>query len=106
MVFHKKIKKMIERIEFLDEENLILIGRNSFYVFNLKDMNLTNEIVFSIKEKINDIKIVIYLEKTFVILGLENGEVIVFERNSLLNEEKYLAKFKAYDVRVKKIDVV
>jgi hypothetical protein len=60
MVFHKKIKKMIERIEFLDEENLILIGRNSFYVFNLKDMNLTNEIVFSIKEKINDIKIVIY----------------------------------------------
>ena len=51
---------MIERIEFLDEENLILIGRNSFYVFNLKDMNLTNEIVFSIKEKINDIKIVIY----------------------------------------------
>lgn len=35
MIFHKKINKLVEKIEFLDSENLILIARNSFYVFYL-----------------------------------------------------------------------
>lgn len=90
----------------MDEENLILIARNAFYIFNLKEMNLIQEISLDKKEKITDLQILNYKTGMFIFLGLETGEVLVYSKSSLMEDEKYLAKFKAYDMRVKKIACV
>lgn len=55
MIFHKKIKKNIERTLFIDEENILLTSRNSFLIFNLKQLSLTHEINLEKSERINSV---------------------------------------------------
>ena len=53
------------------------------YMFDIKDMDLTHELTLDLKEKINDVEVFNYSGKNYVCLGLETGEIMFLNYQSI-----------------------
>lgn len=112
MIFHRKIKVPAEYIRFLNDENMLILTRNTIYSFNLKTMAITNEIVVPDKTKINDCVVYRGDKKNFTVVACENGMIYFYTENNFEENESedefpnnYIC-FKAYEYRVKRVSVV
>ena len=112
-IFHKKIKVKIESIKFFNQNLLLLVAQNNFFVFDLKTMEILKEI--KVDGKINDMRCLKFKDKNYLFLALDNGFVSFFNEEILLkenseeednNNKNFWVKFKAYDYRIKKLDLV